>query len=86
MKGVRVIDKPTRGRYEDKDVHSKSSDIRVYSLYKQDWQTLVDEGLTHIFGDNESEFIKRKRERIDEIEKEHTETTQANEVAGDKAI
>jgi len=44
----------------DKDIFDKSSDVTVFNLYEQDWPTLVDNGLSHIFNENESEFEQRK--------------------------
>ncbi|GGH72718.1 hypothetical protein GCM10010978_09900 [Compostibacillus humi] len=60
LKGVKVIDKGDKPRYQDSDVWEKSSDIVVYNLYEQDWCDLKAEGLTHIFDDDKAEFDRRK--------------------------
>ncbi|WP_303047422.1 hypothetical protein [Halobacillus salinus] len=36
-------------QYEEKDVHEKSSDIVTYNLFKQPWEAVRANGLTHLF-------------------------------------
>jgi hypothetical protein len=60
LRNARTESKPERGQYEDHDVHEQSSDITVFNLYEQSWQTIVDEGLSHLFND-EGDFEQRIR-------------------------
>ncbi|CAN7226594.1 hypothetical protein [Rossellomorea sp. LjRoot5] len=46
---VNVEPKPPRLDNENKEVYAKSSDVTVWSLYDQSWETLVDEGLDRLF-------------------------------------
>jgi hypothetical protein len=63
--GKRIEPKPERGQYEDRDVHSLSSDITTFNLYEQDWQTLVNEGLAQLFA-NKEDFEQR---RLNDVKK-----------------
>ncbi|MFC7321961.1 hypothetical protein [Halobacillus campisalis] len=60
LQNVRVMQKPERGRYENEEVHGKSSDIIVvYNLFDQTWQTLKEHDLDRYFAD-ETDFNRRK--------------------------
>jgi hypothetical protein len=55
----RMESKPERLANENKEVYELSSDITAWNLYEQSWQTLVTEGLSKLF-ENENEFKGRK--------------------------
>lgn len=57
--GVSILPKPERGRYENRDVYEKSSDVRQFNLYDQSWAALVEHGLSHLF-ENEADFEAKK--------------------------
>lgn len=61
LKNVQTIAKIKRSSHGNKDVFEKSSDIVVFSLFEQSWDTLVKAGLSHVFNDDQAEFESRKR-------------------------
>lgn len=75
LKNVRTISKPPRGKYEFRRGYDLSSDIKVYSVYDQDWQTLVDENLTHLFNGDQSEFEQAKARRRANGRKQNAEAS-----------
>ncbi|WP_411953584.1 hypothetical protein ACKXGF_09935 [Alkalibacillus sp. S2W] len=61
LQNVEVRPKIKR-QHENQEVFEKSSDITVYNVYEQDYQTLVEEGLAHWFADK-ADFEQQKGER-----------------------
>ncbi|HWO74372.1 MAG TPA: hypothetical protein VNM69_00485 [Bacillus sp. (in: firmicutes)] len=60
LKNVRKIDKGPKPPFMDNDVYEKSSDVIVWNLYEQDWQTIHSEGLARLFnGRDEFEQLNR---------------------------
>lgn len=55
---VRVETKPPRGRYEDKDVHAKSGEVKTYNLFDQTEEALEANGLTSLY-----RRVKRKERK-----------------------
>lgn len=61
LKNVRVESKGERPDRMNKEWFEQSSDVTIWSLWDQSWQTLVDEGLSYLFTD-ETEFKERVKQ------------------------
>jgi hypothetical protein len=52
----------------NKELFDQSSDVTVWNLYDQDFQTIVDEGLASVFADRaefeQTKHSKQKREEF----------------------
>lgn len=60
LKNVQIVGKGERPQYGEKAVYDLSSDVTVFNLYEQQWQALVDAGLSYLFNEDRAEFEYRK--------------------------
>lgn len=61
LQNVRTMSKGDKPPYLDARQFSYTSDVSVFYLHDQEWQTLVDEGLSYLFNDSQAELEARKR-------------------------